>query len=182
MIVGVLPLLPLLLAMVDGRSGFRLVMLSLAVYAGTLAVALVVRARSLRERLVRISTVGPLRFTPSGGARAVLWLVPAVGVLPAMVNVLVQTLGLPTMGGRLLEWGPYVLGLVSVVGLGREILSLRTPLGLVVDHRGLRGVRGVRGSASFDAPWEQIGADGRRHGDAGGGAGPRTPLRDKLVK
>lgn len=155
MIVGVLPLLPLLLAVVDGRSGFRLVMLSLAVYAGTLAVALVVRAKSLRERLVRVSTVGPLRFTPSGGARAVLWLVPAVGVLPAVVNVLVQTLGLPTMGGRLLEWGPYVLGLASVIGLGREILSLRTPLGLVVDHRGLRG---VRGSASLDAPWEQIGA------------------------
>lgn len=155
MLVGVLPLLPLLLAIVDGRSGFRLVMLSLAVYAGTLAVALVVRARSLRERRVRISTVGPLRFTPSGGARAVLWLVPTVGVLPAVVNLLVQTLELPTMGGRLLEWGPYVLGLVSLVGLGRELLSLRTPLGLVLDRRGLHG---VRGASSFDVPWEEIGA------------------------
>lgn len=76
-------------------------------------------------------------------------------MLPAITNLLVQALGLPTMGGRLLEWGPYVLGLVSLVGLGRELVALRTPLGLVVDER---GPHGVRGSAPIEASWAEIGA------------------------
>lgn len=154
-LLGILALLPLLLAVVDGRSGFRLVMLSLAVYAGMLVVALSLWVSSLRERLVRISTDGPLRFTPPGGVRAAVWLVPTIGILPAVTNLLVQMLGLPTMGGRLLEWGPYALGVVSLIGLGRELSALRTPLGLVVDERGLRG---VRGSTSLEASWDEVGA------------------------
>lgn len=154
LIMIALPLLPLVLAVVDGRPGFRLVMLSLAVCACALTVALFVWARSLRERVVRISTVGPLRFTPPGSVRTALWLVPVTGMLPAVMNLVVQTSGLPTMGGRLLEWGPYVLGLISLVGLGRQFAALRTPLGLVVDERGLHG---VRGSASLEAPWGEVG-------------------------
>ncbi|KQQ67293.1 hypothetical protein [Microbacterium sp. Leaf320] len=152
-LLGLLALLPLLLAVVDDRSGFRLVMLSLALYAGMLVVALSLWARSLRERLVRIATTGPLRFTPPVRVRAALWLVPTIGMLPAVANLLVHTLGLPTMGGRLLEWGPYALGLVSLVGLVRELVALRTPLGLLVDGRGLHG---VRGSASIEASWDEI--------------------------
>ncbi len=154
-LLGILAFLPLILAVVDGRSGFRLVMLSLAVYAGMLTIALSLWGRSLRERVVRISTDGPLRFTPPGRVRAALWLVPTIGLLPAVANLLVQVLGLPTMGGRLLEWGPYALGLVSLIGLGRELSALRTPLGLVVDDRGLHG---VRGSTSVEASWDEIGA------------------------
>ncbi len=153
-LLGLLALLPLLLAVVDDRSGFRLVMLSLALYAGMLVVALSLWSRSLRERLIRLATTGPLRFTPPVRVRVALWLVPTIGMLPAVANLLVQTLGLPTMGGRLLEWGPYALGLVSLVGLGRELAALRTPLGLLVDERGLRG---VRGSASIEASWDEIG-------------------------
>lgn len=156
-LLGFLPLLLLLLAVVDDRAGFRLVMLSLALYTGMLTVALSLWVRSLRERLVRIATTGPLRFTPPVRVRVALWLVPAIGMLPALANLLVLTLDLPTMGGRLLEWGPYALGLVSLVGLGRELIALRRPLGLVVDDRGLRG---VRGSASIEASWDQIGTVG----------------------
>lgn len=154
-IVIALPLLPLLLAAVDARPGFRLIMLSLALYAGMLAVALAFWVRSLRERLVRIATSGPLRFTPDPRVRAALWLVPIIGLMPAVMNLVVQVLGLPTMGGRLLEWGPYVLGAVSVVELARQILALRTPVGLVVDEHGLHG---VRGSASIEASWGEVGA------------------------
>lgn len=154
-LVWVLPLLPLLLAVVDSRPGFRLVMLSLAVYAAMLAIALTVWVRSLRERLVRIATTGPLRFTPDSRVRAALWLVPIIGLIPAAMSAVVQVLGLATMGGRLLEWGPYVLGIVSIVALVREIVALRRPLGLVVDERGLHG---VRGSASLEASWDEVGA------------------------
>ncbi len=154
-IVGILPLLPLLLAVVDSRPGFRLVMLSLAVYAGMLAIALAVWVRSLRERLVRISTTGPLRLTPDSRVRAVLWLVPIIGLIPAAMTAVVQTSGLPTMGGRLLEWGPYVLGIVSLVGLAREVVALRRPLGLIIDERGLHG---VRGSTPLEVSWDDVGA------------------------
>lgn len=150
-----LPLLPLLLAVVDTRPGFRLVMLSLAVYAAMLAVALAFWTRSLRERLVRISTTGPLRFTPDPRVRAALWLVSIFGLLPAVMNLFVQILGVPTMGGRLLEWGPYVLGAVSLIGLGRQLVALRSPLGLLLDERGLHG---VRGSASVETTWDDVGA------------------------
>lgn len=168
LLLGLLAFLPLLLAVVDDRSGFRLVMLSLALYAGMLAIALACWVRSLRERLVRISTTGPLRFTPPVRVRLALWLVPIIGIIPALTNLVVQTLGLPTMGGRLLGWGPYALGLVSLVGLGRELAALRTPLGLVADEHGLRG---VRGSASLDASWDEIGAV-----DPGGPHGPKLTI------
>jgi len=167
-VLGLLALVPLLLAIVDDRSGFRLVMLSLALYVGTLAVALSIWARSLRERLVRIATTGPLRFTPPLRVRVALWLVPTLGMLPAIANLIVQALGLPTMGGRLLEWGPYALGLVSLFGLGRELVALRTPLGLVVDERGLHG---VRGSAPIDASWVEIGTV-----DVVGSSGPTLTI------
>lgn len=153
LIVGLLPILPLLLAVVDSRSGFRLLMLSLAVYAAALLLALWFWARSLRERLVRVAAAGPLRFTPDARARAALWLVPTVGLLPSVANIVVHAAGLPTMNSRLLDWGPYVLGLVSLVELARQIAAVRTPLGLVVDERGLHG---VRGSASVEIPWEDI--------------------------
>ncbi|WP_336500289.1 hypothetical protein [Microbacterium paraoxydans] len=39
-LVGILPLLPLLLAIMDTRPGFRLILIALALYAGMLAVAL----------------------------------------------------------------------------------------------------------------------------------------------
>lgn len=167
-LLGILALVPLLLAIVDDRAGFRLVMLSLAFYAGMLAVALSLWARSLRERLVRTATTGPLRFTPAVHVRVALWLVPAIGMLPALTNLLVRTLGLATMDGRLLEWGPYALGLVSLVGLGRELMALRTPLGLVVDERGLHG---VRGAASIEASWDQIGTV-----DVAGPHGPKLTI------
>lgn len=154
-LVGILPLLPLLLAVVDARPGFRLVMISLTVYAAMLAVALWFWVRSLRERLIRIAATGPLRFTPPGGVRLSPWLVPVTGLLPAAVTFLVQTLGLPTLGGRLLEWGPYILAIVSLFGLGREILAFRRTLGLVVDERGLHG---VRRAAPLEASWNEIGA------------------------
>lgn len=153
LIVGLLPILPLLLAVVDSRSGFRLLMLSLAVYAAALLVALWFWARSLRERLVRVSTDGPLRFAPDARVRAALWLVPIAGLLPSVANIAVHAFSLPTMNSRLLDWGPYVLGLVSVVELVRQIAAVRTPLGLVVDERGLHG---VRGSASVEIPWEDV--------------------------
>ncbi|WP_158297195.1 hypothetical protein [Zhihengliuella sp. ISTPL4] len=153
-LVGVLPLLPLLPAIVDTRPGFRLILISLVLYTAVLAVALWSWVRSLRERLIRVSARGPLRFTPSPGVRISSWLVPVTGLLPAAATFLVQSLALPTMGGRLLEWGPYVLAVVSLVGLGREILAQGQPLGLVLDERGLHG---VRRSARVDATWEEIG-------------------------
>ena len=153
-LVGILPLLPLMLAIVDTRPGFRLILISLALYAATLAVALWFWVRSLRERLIRIEASGPLRFSPSTGVRISSWLVPVTGLLPAAATFLVSILGLPTMGGRLLEWGPYVLAIVSLIGLGRGALSLRRPLGLVLDEHGLHG---VRGSAPLEADWSEIG-------------------------
>ncbi|AVL98433.1 hypothetical protein C6C15_15745 [Microbacterium sp. str. 'China'] len=153
-LVGILPLLPLLLAIIDTRPGFRLILIALALYAAMLAVALWVWVRSLRERLIRIEASGPLRFTPSTGVRISSWLVPVTGLLPAAAAFLVHALGLPTMGGRLLEWGPYVLAVVSLVGLGREVLAQGHPLGLVLDERGLHG---VRRSARVEASWEEIG-------------------------
>ncbi|EYT60894.1 hypothetical protein D514_0105330 [Microbacterium sp. UCD-TDU] len=153
-VVGVLPLVPLLLAVVDARPGFRLVLLSLTVYAATLAVALWFWVRSMRERLIRIAETGPLRFAPPGGVRTTQWLIPMAGLLPAAMTYLVQILGLPTMSSRLLDWGPYLLAAVSLVSLGREVMSLRRPLGLAVDERGLHG---VRRSAPLEASWEEIG-------------------------
>ncbi len=153
-LVGVLPLLPLLLAVVDDRAGFRILMLSLVVATATLAIALVVWVLSLRERRVRIAATGPLRLAPDPRVGVVLWLVPLAGMLPALAAAVAQTQEWETLGGRLLEWGPYVLGAVSLGGLVREIVALRKPLGLVIDPHGLRG---VRGSGALDISWDEVG-------------------------
>lgn len=151
----VAPAIGFVIAMLDTRSGFRLLMASLGFALLVLVLGLTARVRALRAGAIHVAAAGELRFVPPRSQRAAMVAVPLAFLVPAVALVLIAVLDLPTQpsSSRLAAALPYVLWVFSLVTLARLCLSLRVALGLRV---GPDGLRGVRGSKRVELAWEDL--------------------------
>lgn len=145
----------LFLVLADDRIGFRLTMGALGVTIVTIGIAFLALAGSIQPRLVRVDAEGPgLRFAPATGVTVLMWLVPLVTLLPAIAQLVVDINGLPTMrSGLIVGRGPYLLGVIGVIGVIVQLWGLRRPSGLILTPDGLLG---IRGSGDVRLLWEDL--------------------------
>lgn len=142
--LSVVPAIAIIIALVDSRVGFKLLMASLAVTMLVLILALFFRVKALQPGAVRIAAAGGLRFIPPKTHRATLVAVPLSLLLPVIVLLLVRALDLPTQASssRLMAALPIVFVAVSLGSLAVVAWSMRIPAGLQLAADGLHGVRG----------------------------------------
>ncbi|MFV0427032.1 MAG: hypothetical protein ACK5KU_08355 [Beutenbergiaceae bacterium] len=165
-----LPVLALVIALADDRTGFRLLMAGLAVTGLVLVMGLAMWNHALAAGRIRIRNTGPLHFVPPATVLAASLGVAIAFQIPALTALVVGNSDLPTMttSTRFTMLGPPVLALVGLVLLARSIWSVRTPVGLRVTADGLDGVRGAR---PLSLAWDEIDS-----ADAPGPHGPHLAL------
>ncbi len=166
-VVVLFAVLPALMAVADDRIGLRLVMGASTLTILGAAVCLNVLFGTIQERLLRIDpSASGVWFRPAPAATAVPFVLGILLLLPAVAQIFVDALSLPTMPSFLLTRAPYALGLL---GLGVVVMSavrLRQPAGL---HLTSRGLTGIRGRGRVDWTWDEL-------AEVGVGAGPVATL------
>ncbi|MDQ1131121.1 hypothetical protein [Microbacterium sp. SORGH_AS_0888] len=148
-------LLPALLALVDGRIGFRLLMGSLALVCLTVGVGVLVMFGAVGQGSVRVRPGGAsLRFGPPLAATLPVVVMAFSLLLPAIAQLAIDTAGLPTMAmTAVFSRAPYVLGILGVAILVVQAWRMRVPAGLELTPEGLRGIRGA-GVVAWT--WEEL--------------------------
>ncbi|KEP75423.1 hypothetical protein HR12_34370 [Microbacterium sp. SUBG005] len=144
-VVVLFAVLPALMAVADDRLGLRLLMGALTITILGSAACLNAVFGTIQERLLRIDpSASGIWFRPAPAATAVPFVLGILLLLPAVAQIVVDALSLPTMPSFLLTRAPYALGLL---GLGVVVMSavrLREPAGLHLTTGGLTGIRGSR--------------------------------------
>lgn len=153
--MSVVPALAFIIAAVDTRIGFQLLMASSGIAMLVLIVGLQVRLRGLRAGAVRLDASGVLRFVPPRSQWLALVAVPTAFLMPVIAIVLIGVLHLPTQmfSSRLLQAAPFLLAAVALGALAQMAWSMRFPRGLRV---GVEGLSGVRGSRRVEVGWDDI--------------------------
>lgn len=146
---------PAVIAFADDRLGLRLLMGSLVVLLLTLSIGLRIMLGDVDERAVRVvAGTTSLRFAPTAAATLPTLALGLAGILVAVVQLVVDLAGLPTMTGSFLLFRlPYVLGVVGIGVLAYELWQLRLPAGLELTPDGLKG---ARGGGRVDWRWEEL--------------------------
>lgn len=153
--LSVVPAMSFIIAAVDTRIGFQLLMVSLGITMLVLIVGLQLRLLGLRAGAVRIDASGTLRFVPPGSHWLAVVAVPIAFLVPVIVFILIAVLQLPTQmfSSRLLQGAPFLLAAVSLGSFAHIAWSMRFPAGL---RLGVEGLSGVRGSRRVEVGWGDI--------------------------
>lgn len=154
-LLGAFPLIGIVVALADERSGLKLFMSGIAVTFLIMIVGLYARNRALRTGVIRIESDSELRFMPP----PYLWiatLAVTVGlIIPGLTMVLIDVFDLPMMqlNTRLTTFVPLALGVGAIVAFAYQLWSSRVPAGLTV---GPERINGVRGTKRASITWDEL--------------------------